>query len=373
MSTIETTATAVRGSKTGFMPLLRQGLGAHALFGWLVGIYVLTYAAFLLTRPQFLPPDMVSGFFLFIACSLPFLLFSIVLMRLYHIARHVKPKSPLRGLGSDLKAYFTDRQRLANGLPMLLAFIGFGYVFVFLKSDVFLINGFKWDLDLAELDRALHFGADPWRWLQPLLGYPIVTFALNLVYNLWFFVMWAIWAWFGFAKHGSELRTRFFLTFFITWMIGGNLMAIYFSSAGPCFFDKLGHAGIYYADLMAYLHEANRSYPIWAVSLQDLLWEGHKQGSLMEEISAMPSMHNGSSLLFALAVYPVSRFWGRVLAANAALIFLGSIMLAWHYAVDAYVAWALCLAVWFAMAPVARWWHAREAQASFDTALAAQG
>jgi PAP2 superfamily len=370
MSTIETGRATVR-SHAPFLPLLRQGFAAHGLFGWLVGIYVLAYAIFLMTRPLLLPPDMVLGFFMFIAFSLPFLLFSIAAMRFYHIARHVKPQSPMRALAADLRAYFTDRQRMANGLPMLAAFVCFGYVFVFLKSDVFLINGFKWDPYFAQLDRTLHFGVDPWRWLQPILGFPIVTFLLNLVYNLWFFVMWSIWAWFGFAKEGSEIRTRFFLTFFLSWILGGNLMAIYFSSAGPCFFERLGNDAAYYADLMRYLHEANVSLPIWAVDLQDILWEGHMQGSLAEEISAMPSMHNGSSLLFALAVYPVSRFWGRILAVNAGLIFLGSVMLAWHYAVDAYIAWALCLAIWFAVAPVARWWHARPQQLAFDRALAA--
>jgi PAP2 superfamily len=276
-------------------------------------------------------------------------------------------------LAADLKGFFSNPRRMANGLPMLIAFIFFGYVFVDLKSDVWAINGFKWDPFFAQLDKSLHFGVEPWVWLQPILGYPIVTFFLNIVYNLWFFVMWAVWVYFGFAEHGSEVRTRFFITFFAMWILGGNLLAIYFSSAGPCFYGRLGHEPDLFAGLMTYLHQANQSYPIWAVSLQDVLWQGHLDHNLAEEISAMPSMHNGSSLLFALAAYQMDRRWGHILAVNTVLIFLGSIHLGWHYAVDAYVAWALCIVLWLTSAPVARWWHGRAPQQAYSAALAARG
>ena len=81
-------------------------------------------------------------------------------------------------------------------------------------------------------------------------------------------------------------------------------------------------------------------------------------------------MHNGSALLFALAGYKVSRTMGRILAVHAVFIFLGSVHLAWHYAVDSYVAWAVSLAIWVAMGPVARWWHSTAAQQDFEHSLA---
>ena len=36
-----------------------------------------------------------------------------------------------------------------------------------------------------------------------------------------------------------------------------------------------------------------------------------------------------------------------LLSAFALMIFLGSVHLAWHYAADSYIAWALTLALWF--------------------------
>ena len=62
---------------------------------------------------------------------------------------------------------------------------------------------------------------------------------------------------------------------------------------------------------------------------------------------------------------PTARHLGkwpfRLLAIHFVLIFIGSIHLAWHYAVDAYVAWALTLVLWFATKPVAEWWDKQPA------------
>ena len=115
---------------------------------------------------------------------------------------------------------------------------------------------------------------------------------------------------------------------------------------------------------MAYLRRANEIFPVWAIPVQDVLWQGHVGKSAMDGISAMPSMHNASALLFALAGYQVSRFAGRLLSAH-------SIHLGWHYAVDSYLAWTLTLVIWFAVWPIARWWHRTAAQGDFDRALAA--
>jgi hypothetical protein len=60
-----------------------------------------------------------------------------------------------------------------------------------------------------------------------------------------------------------------------------------------------------------------------------------------------------------------------VLSAHAILIFIGSVHLGWHYAVDSYLAWALTLVIWFAMAPVARLWQSKAAQGEFDRMLVA--
>ena len=356
----------------GFPGLLRKSISAHAIFIAIVALYSAGFLILLRLRPDITVVDFLAAAIGFLALSVPFIFLSIFIMRFYHIARHVKPERPIPALLKDMKEFLTSKRRIANGLPIVLIMMVFMYVFGNLKAAIPALNPFSWDTYFVRLDEILHFGVQPWKLLQPLLGYAPITFLININYNLWFLVTWMAWVYFAFVDKPGEIRTRFFLSFFAVWVLVGSLLAIVFSSAGPCFYGRLGFTPDPYADLMTYLRGVNEAYPIWAIPLQDELWQGYVDPALViKGISAMPSMHNGSALLFALAGYRVSRFAGHILGVHAILIFIGSIHLGWHYAVDSYLAWALTLAIWFAMAPVARWWHSSPAQSNFDRALAA--
>jgi hypothetical protein len=368
---VQQTLDNVAGSSSGLLPLLKRSMRAHSLLFVIIIGYVLAYSVLVTLHPQIEASDVLLGVGMLLVFSVPFMLMSLIMMRFYHLARYVKPERPIPALGRDLVAFFKDRRRLANGLPMYLLFVAFGHVFVEFKGSIYSLNGFKWDAAIAQADAALHFGTQPWEWLQPLLGFPIVTFLINVVYNMWFFVMWISWLYFGFAREGSVVRTRFFLTYFLMWIIGGSAMAIGLSSAGPAYYGRIVEGIDPFAGLMSYLNAANTVYPIWAVDLQEVLWQGLMSNGVLGEISAMPSLHNGTALLFALAAYQVSRFWGRMMLANTLIILIGSVHLGWHYALDGYVAWVLCLIMWQASAPIARWWHRQPQQVEFDAALAA--
>lgn len=367
-------ATVTLGAKAaarqGFWSLTRKSINAHGLHLAVLAFY---YAGFILMLR--LRPDMETASFVvlavgFLIFSVPIMLIGLLFTRFYHIARFVQPERPLPALYNDMKAYLGNSARMAHGLPMVFIMVLFMYVFVQFKANIPVLAPYAWDETFMKWDAALHFGYQPWEWLQPVLGYAPVTFLINLNYNGWFAVMWIVWVYFAFADQASETRTRFFLTFFVAWIIGGSAMAIYFSSVGPSFYGLIGLSPNPFAAQMEYLRAANDAIPIWAVSVQDMLWAGYKEGGAVEGISAMPSMHNGTALLFALAGYKVSRTMGRILLAHAALIFIGSVHLAWHYAVDSYVAWALVLVLWWALGYVSRWWHATAAQRDFEAALA---
>ena len=355
---------------TGFGNLLRQSISAHGIFWLVVTSYYCGFLVLLRLRPDLATMEFSSIIAGFLVATVPIMFLSLCLMRFYHIARHVKPERPIPALLKDLWHYVSSGARMANGIPMVIIMIIFMYVFVGVKASIPNLNPYSWDHYFSELDRTLHFGQLPWQWLQPILGHPFITFAININYSGWFLVMWMTWVYFAFADSPSVLRTRFFLGFFLMWILIGGIMAIVFSSAGPCYYGRLGLSRDPYADLMAYLRGANEVFPVWAIPVQDVLWQGHVGKSEIVGISAMPSMHNGSALLFALAGYQVSRFVGHLLSAHAALIFIGSIHLGWHYAVDSYLAWALTLVIWFAVLPIARWWHSTAAQGDFDRALA---
>lgn len=356
---------------SGFPGLLRKSISAHAIFWAIIAAYYAGYLILLRTHPDLIPLNVMRGLWTVLGLSMPIVLFCIVWMRLYHVVRYDRPVHPLVAVLNNIWQYLANSKRMANGLPMLLIMMIFALIFADVQGKILTINPAIWDSTFANWDRVLHFGHHPWQWLQPILGYAPVTFMINLNYNIWFFVMWMYFVYFGFAERSSELRTQFFLSFIVTWIVGGSILATIFSSGGPCYYSRLGLSPDPYVDLMAYLRAVNNVFPVWAIDIQDALWRGHLNHVEMSEVSAMPSMHNASTLLFVLASFRISRFWGWVLSAHAALIFIGSIHLAWHYAIDSYVSWALVLVIWFAMAPVSRWWHKTAAQGDFDRALAA--
>jgi len=213
---------------------------------------------------------------------------------------------------------------------------------------------FSWDEALSDLDRTLHFGWLPWQWLQPVLGYWPVTFLLSMNYSIWFMVMWTFWMALAFSERPQ--RTQFLVTFALLWIFLGSVLATAFASAGPCFFGNLGLGDNPYAGLMSYLKAADHNAPIFALDVQDLLWLGYAGSGTEMGISAMPSLHNATALLMVLAsrsFHPVIQW---ALKVHFVLIFLGSIHLGWHYAVDAYVSYATTLMIWFG---IASWFQSR--------------
>jgi PAP2 superfamily len=354
---------------SGFLTTLRASISAHSIFLMPLAVYAAAYQILHILRPDLGAPHLFSGVALVFLFFIPVLMLGLGMMLFYHVARYVKPDSPLKGLLAEYKKFLTNKTRLAHGLPALFIVSIMAFVFSDVQSNILTLQPNTWDAKFAEWDRLIHFGKQPWEWVQPVLGYAPITFLVNLNYNMWFFSMMMLLIYFGFAQNSSIARTRFFITYIAIWIISGNVLAVLFSSAGPCYFGRLGLSPDPYAGLMQYLRHANETLPIWAVSLQDLLWAGHVQGVEGSVVSAMPSLHNGSAMLFALAGFHINKLWARILTAHAVLIFFGSFHLAWHYAIDSYMAWAVTLIVWAASKPIANWWHAKQAQSNFDKLL----
>jgi hypothetical protein len=110
---------------------------------------------------------------------------------------------------------------------------------------------------------------------------------------------------------------------------------------------------------MQYLYRTNETIPIWALDTQQMLWRDyqHSRTGLGSGISAMPSVHVATATLLALFGWQYSRPYGIALTLFAVIIFIGSIHLGWHYAVDGYAAILGTLAIWWG---VGRWqsWQA---------------
>ncbi len=354
-----TAVTAPASMNSGFVQLLKRGFHDHAMLlaiPLVLGLVVQTALISRFGKGIRFSWDIPLA----ITFTMGTLLFTtLLIMWTYTLIVYEKPASPLRGLWNRIATDVLAKPKLAQIIPVLIFFIAFTFFFTAAKSNIERFNPFAWDQTFDQWDTALHFGYRPWQLLQPIMGYPFVSFVVNLNYNAWFLVLIGFWAYFmALAPKGVE-RTRFFLAFSLVWMIGGGLMATLFSSAGPCYYGRIGLSPDPYAGLMTYLHAANQQFPLFAIETQELLWKSHGTESLTGGISAMPSMHNATVLIFILASQNASRFVRGLVWAHAVLIFLGSVHFGWHYAVDAYIAWAIVLALWPMSGKLASWWETR--------------
>jgi len=275
------------------------------------------------------------------------------LMRLATLYREGADQ-PLARLAQWMSDSLIAHERPGNVFHSVLAFTPLMISFAGLKDQIPHIAPFSWDQTFMRWDRFLGFGRLPWQWLQPLLGHPLITSILNFNYDLWFIVMFVCLFWQAFAARGGLLRMQFLLAFALAWFIGGNVLAVMLSSAGPCFYGHLFHHDPYAAQ-MAYLRATSLRWPVWSVHVQDLLWQSYVTGTgAVSGISAMPSMHVTCAVLIALLGIRTNRLLGWTLSIFAGLIAIGSVALGWHYAVDAIAGFALAFVFWRAAGAAAR-------------------
>lgn len=259
---------------------------------------------------------------------------------------HKRPDSPF----SHLKARYTApafTRKVAAGLPMLgVAIILLPY-FSKMKSAIPLFNEYTWDRAFIEWDRAIFFGQDAWQVLHPIIGYPIVTAFLALLYQLWFLLLYPGVMFFAFARIDSQVRRQFFLTYVLSWTVIGGAMATMLASVGPCFAGPM--LGITTFDAqMAYLYSANEQMPIMVLPVQEMLldWYGKAENGLGSGITAMPSMHCAIAFLYWIAVRRISAKWGAFFAVFFFITWISSVHLAYHYAVDGLVSLIAVAAIW---------------------------
>jgi hypothetical protein len=276
---------------------------------------------------------------------------------LLHFWRNGAPSGVMRLLGRRMAARLFDGDRIGNAFHAFVILVPLIIAFTTLKEDIARIHPFAWDEVFAQWDRFLGMGRMPWEILQPVLGVPIITIAINFCYDAWFMAMFAILLWQIFSVSPQRaLRLQFLLAFIFTWFFGGSVLATIFSSAGPCFYEHLFPGASPYSAQMAYLHGVGAEW-VWSLAVQDELWRTYATGvGDVRGISAMPSMHVGVAVLLAIFGWRKSRGLGWALSIFAAIILVGSVHLAWHYAVDGLAAIAIAFGCWAAAGETVRRW-----------------
>jgi len=241
---------------------------------------------------------------------------------------------------------------VVQNIPLFVAMVAFYGVFTSAKTLLPSIVPFHADPALAELDYWLHGGNEPWELLSFLMV-PAITKVIAFLYSaIWLTTMVGTLALVVFAPALRAARTQYIWTFLLIWTVLGAIGAAVFMSAGPCFY--LDVTGVdRYAELMRYI----RSYDVGLgtpADTQDRLWRNYATGTagLGTGISAFPSMHLANATLMALVWRRLHWTGGVVGVVFLMITLIGSVHLAWHYAVDGYVSILVTVAIWWGVGRV---------------------
>lgn len=260
-----------------------------------------------------------------------------------------RPENPSRDILRTIARLVTGPAiaRYAFGVATLSLFMA---AFLHNKAQIPDIVPFAWDATFAAWDKMLFGGRQPWELLQPLFGNVPAIVLLDFVYASWVPLVFLFWAWMMASDRiPVSLRRQYWTATMLSWILLGIVMATWLSSVGPCFLPQLAPAEApAFAPLNAYLASVHETWSLASSLTKEHLWEVYAGVSTEPGgISAMPSMHNAQAILFVLAAYRIRPLFGHVMAVYAILIFVGSIMLAWHYAVDGLIGAAGAAIVWW--------------------------
>jgi len=276
--------------------------------------------------------------------SLATFLFLFVLVRAIYVMAMVRPSRLTISIFNDIRM-FCSAERLITALPILILLPFFFAAFTAAKNLIPAINPFSWDATLSYWDRFLHFGQHPWEWLQAPITALGATMFISFCYRMWFIIKVMVIYWQSFSLKNPLWREEFFVALLLIWSINGFVLATLLSSAGPLYYDLVYPEQISpYRSLMEYLHQTE----IYDLLAQEWLWQAYigKVEMPLSGISAAPSMHVSLACLYALHGWRYGGLirWGFVAFLIVTLI--GSVHLAWHYAIDGYIALASTSVIW---------------------------
>ncbi len=242
----------------------------------------------------------------------------------------LKARSPLRQLKSRLAKALTP-ELVSRFLLFANVAIFYG-IFTSFKRMLADLRAFSFDMQLAQLDYVLH-GSDPWLLLP---ASDLVTRTIQFFYLQGWLICLVLFSFYMIVFQPRVLMHRFLVTFYLIWILLGNVLAGIFMSAGPVYF-KAVTSRERFEPLYDRL-EPTFGMMSSSVTIQDRLWEDYMLdlGLLGSGISAFPSLHIAMATLWAVTAWSISKALFVASLVVLVLVQFGSVYLGWHYAVDGY-------------------------------------
>lgn len=255
----------------------------------------------------------------------------------------------------DLKNNWLNLRVVFTILMPLLGISFMMSLFGSVKTLFPMVNPFYLDGPFMELDKALHFGFHPWELTHAIFGSGLATEVIDYIYQLWFLLLLIFTIWMIASHTLGRVRTKFILTYILTWSVMGSFLSTLLPAAGPCYYGNFVDGVNMFSPLMDRLNEISGAISggtdnigLFAISNQELLWTFYTDDTIGigSGITAMPSMHVSFVMLVYLAVRDINRRMAYLALLYLIIIQLGSVHLGWHYAIDGYVSMLLTWALW---------------------------
>jgi len=265
---------------------------------------------------------------------------------LFHLVFLLLAKTGPKSFGDWLRQYGPQWLRYCY---LSVIVIGTLAAYTPIKEAMLLVERNSIDVILMRMMLHVGFGDYPWHRLQPLLGHPLVTVALDRFYTAGAgTVVWLTSCGILMQTRRRRLAEQYVLAYVAITALLGSLLAYMLASAGPCFYGRMGLTPDPYAPLMSYLRSVDSTYGLASIALQDELWDAFvTHGAILGGgISAMPSMHMAYIALASLAAWQYARVFGVAVWTVTLIVYIGGIHLAWHYAADGLVSLVLVLFIW---------------------------
>lgn len=236
-----------------------------------------------------------------------------------------------------LRPFGADWRTIACGALLIAAAAS---AFLPLKAAIPAQTSFWLDPHLAAAEARL-FGEAPWRILDGLLGHS--TALLDGLYGSWLPVQ-VVGLFLVILSPPSDRKSRALVAYGLAWFALGVVAAVGFASVGPIFYDRA-----FGQQTFAGLSETLRARGARiAIAESDLMWKSLESGrlGLVAGISAMPSLHVAISVWLALAARTLAPSLAPITLLYAAVIWIGSVQLGWHYVSDGLFGAMGMLAIW---------------------------